>query len=169
MKAHIALHHAVQICVDANLEHDEEDSVDHGEFFKQLDLVSRVISLLESQRYVLMPACDIWRVMERERLKEDASEKEKALQFLDFLQEAKEAFRKYHILFLRGISVPSSYDDLLPVADTTYKDVCWKGTDPPRSNTFSAKGYVTVSEDSQPSSKEKEKAAYIVKKYNELL
>lgn len=59
--------------------------------------------------------------------------------FEQFKGEAKEAFTKYRVLYLRGTKVPSCYDELLPCSKTTYKDIHWEGIKPPPSNTFSVK------------------------------
>jgi len=58
------------------------------------------------------------------------------------MYEAEEAFRKYRVVYLRGINVPSCYRDLLPVCNSSYADVSWEGCKAPRSNSFSVKHVV---------------------------
>lgn len=53
-----------------------------------------------------------------------------------FHSEAKQAFVKFRVLFLRGITHPTCYNDLLPAAKTNYKSVEWQDKQP-ASNLFS--------------------------------
>lgn len=65
-----------------------------------------------------------------------ASEVDKERTFKIFHSEAKQAFLKFRVLFLRGITQPTSYNDLLPAGKTNYKSVEWQGKQP-ASNLFS--------------------------------
>ena len=63
-----------------------------------------------------------------------------------FKREAKDAFRKYKVIYLRGMQIPVTYDDLIPTPETNYRDVIWMNNVRPRSNTFSVKKDLTSEE-----------------------
>lgn len=66
--------------------------------------------------------------------------------YQSFKTEAEEAYRKYKVILLKGISLPDSYEDLLPADETSYKDVVWFKNIRPPSNTFSVKKDLTQEE-----------------------
>lgn len=71
----------------------------------------------------------------------DASTEEKAAVFNKFLDEGKSAFRKYQVVYLKGISFPQSYEDLLkPDRDYNYDNIGWK-SEKPSGNNFSLARY----------------------------
>lgn len=63
-------------------------------------------------------------------------ETEKKLCFQKFLRESQEAFKKYKVVYLFGIRTPQDFCDLLPVPETSFKDVVWLNNLRPRSNQF---------------------------------
>jgi len=70
-----------------------------------------------------------------------ASQEEKKEIFLKFLEEGVTSFKKYQVLYLKGISKPTRYEDLLkPEKITNYSDVNWKGSRPSNNN-FSLGSY----------------------------
>lgn len=76
----------------------------------------------------------------------DASAEEKEAVFTKFLAEGKSAFQKYQVVYLKGISIPEKYEDLLkPEKKTNYSDVSWVDSRPSNNN-FSLSMY-NLSED----------------------
>lgn len=74
-------------------------------------------------------------------LESDAASDEKNRIFEDFLSEGRSAFNKYNVLYLKGISVPKMYEDLLlPEENTNFSCVNWNDT-PPATNNFSLESY----------------------------
>lgn len=68
--------------------------------------------------------------------------------FNTFLKEAQSAFRKYQVIYLKGISKPTRYSDLLPASNyTNFSAVSWDGV-PPSNTNFSLVHY-SLSEDEQ--------------------
>lgn len=85
------------------------------------------------------------------------------------MYEAQDAFRKYRVVCVRGISVPSCYEDLLPVCNTSYADVSWEGSKPPRSNTFTVKHLVPGDQQATLDREILVSMENIVKTYSDLL
>lgn len=54
-----------------------------------------------------------------------------------FIAEAKDAFKKYRVLFLRGLLHPNCYEDLLVPEKTNFSNVEWLDDMRPPSNSFS--------------------------------
>jgi len=74
-------------------------------------------------------------------LKWDASSDEKNRIFEMFLSEGRSAFQKYNVLYMKGITVPERYEDLLkPEKTTNFSCVNWNDT-PPATNNFSLESY----------------------------
>lgn len=64
MKPHLALQHSAEICAYVRFEIDSElHTVSHKAFLCQLHVVTRVVALLESHNYHVMPACHIFTVL----------------------------------------------------------------------------------------------------------
>ncbi|KAJ1518778.1 hypothetical protein ONE63_011609 [Megalurothrips usitatus] len=147
LKCHVALHHSVQLCLDQGLEHDSEtDGVSANQFLRQLHVMNNVLSSLKSYNYNVVPACHFFEATKCLPLGDDSTQDMKDKVFSDFQHEAKEAFGKYRVIYLRGITVPSRYSELLPVPETNYSDVAWAGCKPPRSNTFSVQQVLSQKE-----------------------
>lgn len=78
-----------------------------------------------------------------------ASDEEKNRVFLKFLEEGNSMFKKYQVLYLKGISVPMKYEDLLkPEKESNYGCVNW-ANDPPSTNNFSLVSYQLTKEEDE--------------------
>lgn len=76
-----------------------------------------------------------------------ASPQERETVFGKFLDEAKSAFKKYQVVFLKGVSIPQQYEDLIkPCKKSNYSDVNWNGCQP-AGNNFSLEQYSLSSEE----------------------
>jgi len=74
-------------------------------------------------------------------LPQGSSTEEKAAVFKKFSDEARSAFKKYQVVYLKGIKIPQKYEDLLKSdKDSNYDDVNWK-SEKPLSNNFSLARY----------------------------
>lgn len=72
-----------------------------------------------------------------EPLDEKATSDAKASVFHAFKEESQRAYKNYKILYLRGVSHPVCYDDILPAVKTNYSDVKWSSNSKPKSGLFS--------------------------------
>lgn len=111
--------------------------------FSCMFLLFSMVSHIITEPYNLQS--DIWHVFTVQcihsssvsLLPPSSSEVAKKRTFEIFLLEAKQAFVKFRVLFLRGISLPTCYDDLLPAGKTNYACVDWHEKQRPASNLFS--------------------------------
>lgn len=78
----------------------------------------------------------------------NASCEEKEKIFENFLLEGRSAFKKYDVLYLKGISVPKSFEDLLLQECTNFSCVNWNDT-PPSTNNFSLVSYKLSEEENK--------------------
>ncbi|XP_034253862.1 uncharacterized protein LOC117652823 isoform X2 [Thrips palmi] len=115
--------------------------LDPKDFIKHLDKVDHVFNSLNSHNYKVVPACKFFEVTNTTLLPPDASTEEKVAVFQQFLDEGMSAFKKYQVVYLKGIKVPQSYDDLLKSeVHSSYDKISWK-TDKPSGNNFSLSRY----------------------------
>lgn len=70
----------------------------------------------------------------------ETSQSEQEQIFNSFIAEGASIFKKYQVIYLKGITVPTSYSDLLRADCTNYDDINWV-TERPASNSFSINGY----------------------------
>ena len=77
-----------------------------------------------------------------------ASEDEKNRAFHNFKTVAESLFQNYEVLYLKGISIPKKYEDLLKPEKSNYSSVTWLDT-PPSTNNFSLVAYQLSEEQSE--------------------
>lgn len=66
-----------------------------------------------------------------------------------FLSEGNSSFKKYQVLYLNGISIPMTYEDLLkPQRESNYGAVNWQNAQP-SSNNFSLASYQLTEEEKE--------------------
>lgn len=169
LKCHLASKHAVAICQEMGVDEASEDltkGVDPKAFKTHLDLIDNVLSALKKYNYSVIPAC---RFFDNENMSNCNTHDIKPLESIksfhfeavsnfnsndikpqecmkSFHLEAVNAFKKYRVIYLKGIKIPLMYNDLLPAPVTTYKDVVWKHDSRPRSNSFAVRGEMTPEE-----------------------
>ncbi|KAK3931988.1 SCY1-like protein 2 [Frankliniella fusca] len=145
LKCHLALKHATELCNELNGDDKEPAAMISPQLFiKHLDHNVNVYNTLHNMNYKVVPACKFFDLVGTSVLPPDASQEEKDLVYQAFEEEGRQAFRKYQVLYLRGISRPTKYEDLLVPADSSYSNVNWAGSRPSNSN-FSLSQY-TLSE-----------------------
>lgn len=82
-------------------------------------------------------------------LDSDATADEKNRVFLQFMSEGKSMFKKYQVLFLKGISIPKTYEDLLkPTEQSNFSSITWQSA-PPSTNNFSLMSYSLTQDEDQ--------------------
>ncbi|XP_034246115.1 uncharacterized protein LOC117648059 [Thrips palmi] len=149
MKRHWALKHSAHLCEEMGVVVDNEAMpVSAKDFIKHLDKVDLVFNSLNAHSYKVVPASNFFEISGTPLLPEEASDEEKEAVFNLFLAEAKSAFKKYQVVYLKGICNPKNYKDLLkPIETSNYKAVHWKENCPSGTN-FSLLQY-ELSEDEE--------------------
>ncbi|KAJ1518902.1 hypothetical protein ONE63_011488 [Megalurothrips usitatus] len=136
MKRHWALKHAAHLCIEMGVEVDNETKpVSAKSFIKHLDKIDLVFNSLNTHSYKVVPASSFFEITDTLLLPEEATADEKEAVFNKFLAEGKSAFKRYQVVYLKGICIPQKYEDLLKLEKkSNYDDVNWQDDRPSGSN-----------------------------------
>lgn len=164
VKRHLALKHASHLCLEMGSAIDcEDEGVSDMKFIQHLDKVDHIYNSLKSHGYKIVPACKYFELNNTAMLPEEASLEDKEKLFHEFFSEAKSAFYRYQVIYLKGIMIPENYEDLMVMSNNSnYNDVQWENQKPSGSN-FSLNAYeLTAEEDSEHALNIKGQLAHIV-------
>ncbi|KAK3932567.1 SsrA-binding protein, partial [Frankliniella fusca] len=151
VKRHLALKHSAHLCIEMGaVVNDEADGVCSKAFLKHIDKVDHIYNSLKSHGYKVVPACNFFELNNTDMLPKEASSEEKEAFFHEFFTEARSAFFKYQVIYLKGITIPEKYEDLMKMdANSNYDSVNWKDGRPSGSNFSLNKLTRTAEEDSE--------------------
>ncbi|KAE8740794.1 hypothetical protein FOCC_FOCC013693 [Frankliniella occidentalis] len=164
VKRHLALKHASHLCLEMGSAIDcEDEGVSDMKFIQHLDKVDHIYNSLKSHGYKIVPACKYFELNNTAMLPEEASLEDKEKLFHEFFSEAKSAFYRYQVIYLKGIMIPENYEDLMVMSNNSnYNDVQWENQKPSGTN-FSLNAYeLTAEEDSEHALNIKGQLAHIV-------
>ncbi|KAK3916212.1 Somatic embryogenesis receptor kinase 4 [Frankliniella fusca] len=148
MKRHWATKHTVDLCreMDVFKEQDTEP-VSAKDFMIHVNKVDHVYYSLLNHHYKVVPASNYFEITDTPLLPLDASDEEKHKAYMEFLAKGQVAFKQYQVLYLKGITIPQKYDDLLkPVEDSGYSVINWLSGPPPNNN-FSLNSYALTDDE----------------------